>query len=155
VRILAPMTLATAAVRPQSFENHRAHSPIWIIAGMVLAVDVGFRVVEAVQEPSARVMWHAAAAAALLVVWFVGRHNAQIVQDRVIRLEMRLRLERALPPSQRGDVDRLSLGQLVALRFAGDAELPALVADVLRENIASRDDIKRRVKDWQADWLRV
>jgi len=108
-----------------------------------------------VQEPNARVMWHATAAAALLVVWFAGRRNALVVQDRVIRLEMRLRLERVLPPSQRGDVDRLSLGQLVALRFAGDAELPALVADVLRENIASRDDIKRRVKDWQADWLRV
>jgi hypothetical protein len=92
---------------------------------------------------------------AVLVVWYESRRRAQIVQDRVIRLEMRVRLERVLGASRRLDIDRLTLPQLVGLRFASDAELPALVDDVLAGRITEPDAIKKRVKDWQADWLRV
>jgi hypothetical protein len=88
-------------------------------------------------------------------VWGTSRGKAQRMQDRIIRLEMRLRLERLLPPEQRADIAKLSLGQLVALRFASDAELPALAKDVVANRIEDRKEIKRRVKDWQADWLRV
>ena len=53
------------------------------------------------------------------------------------------------------DIERLGLGQLIALRFASDAELPALIDEVLAQGIRSRDEIKEKVKDWQADWMRV
>ena len=92
---------------------------------------------------------------AVLVVWYGNRRNAQIVQDRVIRVEMRVRLERVLGASRRLDIQRLTLKQLIALRFASDAELPALVDDVLANKISTPDEIKRRIRDWQADWLRV
>jgi hypothetical protein len=147
--------VSAEAVRPQSFENHRALAPLYLAAGAVLLADVIVRVVAAVREPGAAAIWAVVPAAALLVVWRASRSSAQVVQDRVIRLEMRLRLERVLPPAQHGDIARLTLGQLVALRFAGDAELPALVAAVLAENVTKRDDIKRRIRDWQADWLRA
>ncbi len=149
------MTTPSAAVRPQNFENHRAHAPWYLLAGAVIAGDFGRRVVEAARDPQAATIWAVAVGAAFVVVWNVSRRKAQIVQDRVIRLEMRLRLERVLPAGQRGDIDRLSLGQLIALRFASDAELPALVTAVLAEGVTMRSDIKRRIRDWQADWLRV
>lgn len=141
--------------RPQSFANHRAIAGVYIAAGLVLAADLVVRAVQAVRDPQLATIWPVVAGAALLVVWQVARGKALIVQDRVIRLETRLRLERVLPPEQRADVARLTLDQLLALRFASDAELPALVRDVLAQGTTDRDEIKRRVKSWQADWLRV
>ncbi len=149
------MSTTPVPAAPQSFANHRAFSPAYILAGAVLAGDVGYRVVQVVADPKGATIWAAVVGAALVIVWRTSRAKAQIVQDRVIRLEMRLRLERVLPQAQRGDIDRLTLGQLIALRFASDAELPALVRTVLDEGITSRNDIKRRVRDWQADWLRA
>src|SRR5438093_859001 len=119
--------MTDSAARPQSFANHRAVSPVYMLAGAVLAADVVVRVVQAARDPQAATIWAVVVAAALVIVWRASRARAQIVQDRVIRLEMRLRLERLLPPARRADIDRLAVGQLVALRFAGDAELPSLV----------------------------
>ena len=141
---------------PQSFENHRVRvPPAYLVAGIVLLVEAGRRVWIAARAPGFEAIWIVLVAGALLVVWFASRRNAQIVQDRVIRLEMHLRLERMLGPSRRADIARLALPELVALRFASDAELPALVDDVLAARITHPDDIKRRIQDWQADWLRV
>jgi Family of unknown function (DUF6526) len=149
------MNTPNAAVRPQSFANHRAVDPVFLVAGLVLVANVVVQAVRAAREPEASTIWAAVAAAAVVVVWRMSRAKALTVQDRLIRLEMRLRLERVLPPAQRGDIDRLALGQLIPLRFASDAELPALVTAVLAEGVTKRDDIKRRIRDWQADWLRV
>lgn len=142
--------------RPQSFANHRAlPSPAYLLAGLVLAVEFGHRAWIAYRHPAFWNLFAGFLGVALLVVWYASRRRAQIVQDRVIRLEMQLRLERLLGPARRGEIARLALDHLVALRFASDAELPALVGAVLEGELASPDDIKRRVKDWQADWLRV
>jgi hypothetical protein len=73
----------------------------------------------------------------------------------VIRLEMRLRLREQLPADLQPVIANLTLDQLVALRFAGDAELVDLVRITLRDNLASRKAIKQLVKDWQGDHLRV
>jgi hypothetical protein len=73
----------------------------------------------------------------------------------VIRLEMRLRLRELLPSPMQSRILEFSTGQLIAMRFAGDAELPALATKVLQENIQSRTAIKQLVKDWQPDMLRV
>ena len=76
-------------------------------------------------------------------------------QDRVIRLEERLRMRELLPADLKSRIQEFSADQLIALRFASDAELPDLAATVLRDNIQARDAIKKMVKDWRADEQRV
>src|SRR5262245_61424241 len=92
---------------------------------------------------------------ALLLLFFSVRVQVLTVQDRVIRLEMRLRLRDALPPDLQTHIGGLSHKQLVALRFASDAELPALVREVLAGTLKTQKDIKSRVREWQADYLRA
>ncbi|MBP9892938.1 MAG: hypothetical protein KBG84_13625 [Planctomycetes bacterium] len=94
-------------------------------------------------------------ALALLGLFLYGRLFALTVQDRVIRLEMRLRLQQVLPDDLKSRVHDLSRDQLVALRFASDAEMPELVRSVLSEAITDREEIKKRIKEWQPDHLRV
>jgi hypothetical protein len=77
------------------------------------------------------------------------------VQNREIRLEMRLRLREVLPTALAPRIRELSVKQLIALRFASDAELPALVERVLGGEFAKPKEIKAAVKDWQPDHLRV
>jgi len=77
------------------------------------------------------------------------------VQDRVIRLEMRLRLSEVLPADLKGRIPELTTRQLVGLRFASDAELPDLVRRVLAGSLANPTDIKKAVAHWQGDYLRA
>jgi len=94
-------------------------------------------------------------AAALVVLVFEARLFALAVQDRVIRLEERLRYERVLPEELRWRADELSVNQFVALRFAGDDELPALMRKCLDEKVTSRKAIKQLIKRWRPDYLRA
>jgi hypothetical protein len=91
----------------------------------------------------------------LLTLAFLSRSQAVTVQDRVIRLEMRLRLRQILPPELQTRVQDLTHRQLVALRFASDAELPVLVREILDGKLTTGKEIKLRVKNWQGDWLRA
>ncbi len=93
--------------------------------------------------------------AALIALFVFGRNSTLAVQNRLIRLEMRLRLAGLLPPELRSRIPEFTLDQLVSLRFAGDAELPALARKVLDEKLNDRKAIKQLVKDWQADYLRA
>ncbi len=94
-------------------------------------------------------------ATAFVILVFYARVFSLTVQDRVIRLEMRLRLERALSPDLRSRIAEFTVPQLVSLRFASDQELPLLAQQVLDEKLNDRKTIKRRIKDWQADFLRA
>ena len=94
-------------------------------------------------------------AAALVVFMFTARLMALRVQDRVIRLEERLRCERLLPADLRPRIGEFTTGQLVALRFASDGELPELARKVLDEKLTERKAIKQQVKNWRADYLRA
>lgn len=94
-------------------------------------------------------------AIALIIVAVYARMFALTVQDRVIRLEMRLRLEGVLPPDLKPVIPKLSVDQLVALRFASDAELPTLCRRVLEEKLTKRAAIKQLIKTWKADYLRA
>jgi hypothetical protein len=94
-------------------------------------------------------------AAALLTLGFLARTQALAVQDRLIRLEMRLRLRGILPPDLHPSIDTLTARQLVALRFASDAELAELVREVVAGKLSTTKDIKMRIKNWQADWQRA
>jgi len=94
-----------------------------------------------------------AAAFVVLVLW--ARQFALAVQDRVIRLEERLRYERVLPADLQARSGELTLGQIVSLRFASDAELSALARKVLDEKMTERKAIKQLIKKWKPDYLRA
>ena len=84
-----------------------------------------------------------------------ARNFALTVQNRVIRLEERMRLERLLPEDLKPRIGEFTCGQLVAMRFACDAELPALARKVLTDNIQAGKTIKQMVQNWRADYLRA
>jgi hypothetical protein len=95
------------------------------------------------------------AALALVLVMFHARLFALRVQDRVIRLEERQRMRLVLPEDLKGRIGEFSPGQLVALRFASDTELPELARKVLTDRITDSKAIKQMVKNWRADYLRA
>ena len=139
----------------QNYANHRKlPSPAFMSVFLILAVNVVWQAIGVFQAPGFGSVLALLVAMALIVVAYASRRNAQIVQDRLIRLEMRLRLERVLPPERHDDIALLTLPQVVGLRFASDAELPALVQETLAQALTN-DAIKKKIGAWQADWLRV
>ena len=139
----------------QSYANHRSVDiSLYVIALILLAAALC---------SGAGIVYGAglyAASALLIVLACLGtllrlRVYALRVQDRIIRLEMRLRLDRVLTGDLAGKGATLSLRQLIGLRYASDEELPELVRNVIEHNITNADDIKKLVKNWQADHLRV
>jgi uncharacterized protein DUF6526 len=94
-------------------------------------------------------------AAALVVLVFEARLFALAVQDRVIRLEERLRYAQVLPADLQARIGELTINQIVSLRFACDAELPALAQKVLDEKLMERKAIKQLIKSWKPDYQRA
>jgi len=94
-------------------------------------------------------------AAALFLGILYARLFALAVQDRLIRLEERVRYERVLPEELRWRADELTVNQFVSLRFASDDELPTLMKKVLDEKVTSRKAIKQLIKNWRPDYLRA
>jgi hypothetical protein len=141
--------------RPQNFANHRRLVPGYHFAvfGALVAYLV-YALVQLFRAPSLATAISTLLALALLGMFFYVRIFALAVQDRIIRLEMRLRLKEILPPDLKARIGELDKDQLIGLRFAGDAEMADLMREVLTNGIHDRDEIKRRVKDWQADYWR-
>ncbi|MEO6067626.1 MAG: DUF6526 family protein [Gemmatimonadota bacterium] len=141
---------------PQKFENHVRLIPGYhfVLLGIV-TVNFILRIIWAVRTPSLVNLWGIVMAVAfVLMAWYL-RSFPLSVQDRVIRLEERMRLGRLLPPDLRPRLGEFTRGQLVGLRFASDEELPALAARVLNEGITSKRAIKAMVTQWRADHLRA
>jgi hypothetical protein len=140
---------------PQSLENHaRLDPPVHFFLFPVAAATFIWMIVNLVKSPD---IPHAALvvlAAAGLVGAFKIRLYALKVQDRVIRLEERLRLATILPERLRGSIGDLTESQLVALRFASDSELAGLVEKALSSNLKN-SDIKKEIKTWRPDYFRV
>lgn len=140
----------------QNLANHtRLPQPAYIAAGLVLFANLLWTVWIFFHYRSYATALAVATAAALIVVAVYARSNAQIVQDRLIRLEERLRLANILPADLKARIGELSLDQLIGLRFAGDAEVTDLTREVLAGNLRDRKAIKAKVRNWRADWLRV
>lgn len=142
--------------QPQSFKNHaRLFPPFHFFVIPVLFLNFLNSIRHVWLAPSLSTVFALIVAAALLMLGFLSRIMALTVQDRLIRLEMRLRLREVLPSDLQARVGDLSVKQLIALRFACNAELPDLVREVLAGKLATQKEIKQRVKEWQADYLRA
>ena len=140
----------------QTYKNHASLRPAYHYFVLpVLLTNALLAIRSLVQAPSLDTTWAFVVAFALLTLAFVARVMALTVQDRVIRLEMRLRLRETLPPDLKARIYELTPRQLVAMRFASDQEMPELMREVLAGNLASPKAIKTRVKNWQADYLRA
>jgi hypothetical protein len=140
----------------QSYQKHARWLPGFHFFVMpVLLVNLLNSIRHVWQNPTLHFGWEVVVAAALVMLGLMSRQQAVTVQDRLIRLEMRLRLRGLLPPDLQPGINELSHRQLVALRFASDAEMAELVRDVLAGKLATTKDIKLRIKSWQADWLRA
>ena len=138
----------------QSFANHVRWDPAFHFFGMpVLLITFIASIVYAVRFPSLMSGWAVVFFAAALLLALKSRLYALRVQDRVIRLEERLRLA-TLRPELRGRVGELSEPQLIGLRFACDTEAAALAERALKEKLSQRD-IKKSVVGWRADYWRV
>ena len=140
----------------QSFQNHTRFVPAFHYFVLpMLVVNFVWHVMQMVRHFDAGSVIGCLTAFALIVLAFYGRVFALTVQDRVIRLEMRLRLQQLLSADLRTRILDFTPAQLVALRYASDAELPNLARKVLDEKITDRKAIKQLVKDWQGDYLRA
>jgi hypothetical protein len=144
------------AEREQSYKTHaRFLPPFHFFVLPVLLVNALNAVRHLYQDPVRSTAWGVIVAVALLMLALLTRTMILMVQDRVIRLEMRLRLRDCLPTDLRTRIGEITPKQLVALRFAGDDEIAELVREVLGGRLQTGKDIKMRVKDWQGDFLRA
>ena len=141
---------------PQSFKNHAKFIPLYHgFALPVAAINALWLLYRAATRPSWDSVIAAAMGIVLAMVFVTLRVFALTVQDRVIRLEMRLRLRELLPADLQARIPEFTHHQLVAMRFASDRELPALARKVLDDRITDRKAIKMLIQDWQADHLRA
>jgi len=140
---------------PQNFSNHtRFDPPFHFFILPVFAITLIMTIVHLVRRPGLHSAWLVIVMIAALAAIFKIRLNALKVQDRIIRLEERLRLASLLDPALRPRIPELTESQLIALRFASDAELPALAARALNEKLA-RAEIKKAIQHWRPDYWRV
>ena len=141
----------------QNFSNHTKFVPAFHFFTLpVLVLNLGWSCYRwKISEFSFGGLVNVLLGVALILGFLFARLFALTVQDRVIRLEERLRLERLLPDDLKLRIEEFSISQLVGLRFACDAELPALARKVLAENLRDRRQIKRLVQNWKPDYLRV
>jgi uncharacterized protein DUF6526 len=141
----------------QSFQNHAKWVPPYHFFVLpVLLINLGFSIFWCVKA------WFTVSgvlsvvfAAALFVGMAMARAMVMRVQDRVIRIEERIRFERLLPADMHARIGEFTMDQLVALRFASNAELPELARKVLEEKVKDRKAIKQMIKTWRPDFARA
>lgn len=141
---------------PQSYQNHVRRLPLsYMVMALIVIANIlwsGYRLTSGLTGD--RVMAFLLSIA-LFIMALSARRQTLTVQNRVVRLEMRHRFRELLPAEVAARACALAIPQLVALRFAGDAELPELVHEVLSGQLTDPKAIKQRVKEWQADHLRA
>jgi hypothetical protein len=140
----------------QNYKNHvRLFPPFHFFVLPVFMINVIVAAWLAYQAPSRLSVWQLVVAVALLLAALTARVMALAVQDRVIRLEMRLRMREVLPADLQPRIGDITRDQCVALRFASDAELPGLLRRVFAGELKTPRDIKKQITHWQGDYLRA
>jgi hypothetical protein len=139
----------------QSFKKHTMWDPPFhFFAAPVGIFLLILSIIDVVKNPSWMTAIHVLAVLWIIAIMFKARLYAMKVQDRVIRLEERLRLQAVLPAALQPRIADLNIDQLIGLRFASDAELPGLVQRALGGNW-NRKQIKEAIQNWRADNWRV
>ena len=139
----------------QDYANHGRTDPVFHrFLVPVSALTIIVALVNVCRHPGFNSAWLVLVSVAAGVALFKMRLYSLKVQDRVIRLEERLRLQQLLSEPLRSQIDQLTVGQLVALRFACDTELPALSVRAINEKL-SKDELKKAVTSWRPDHFRV
>ena len=140
----------------QTYKNHiRFFPPFHFFVLPVFLINVIVSGWLLYRTPSRLGVWQLVVAVALLLAALTARVMALAVQDRVIRLEMRLRMREVLPSDLQARIPMITREQCVALRFASDAELPGLVRKIVGGELKTPAEIKRQITNWQADYLRA
>lgn len=141
--------------KPQNYANHVRFDP-WFhfFLGPVSFITFIWTIVHVIRHPHAASAWAVVVAFAWIVFLVKMRLYSLKVQDRVIRLEERMRLALLLPESQHALIAKLTVPQMIALRFASDAELPILAGRAVQENLTQKQ-IKQAIQNWRADTHRV
>jgi hypothetical protein len=140
---------------PQTLSNHAQIDPLFhFFLIPVFFISWIVSVVQCIRDPGLLSGWMVVFMAALLVAAFKIRLYALKVQDRLIRLEERLRLSTALPDHLRSQIPKLTEKQLIAIRFASDEEVPTLVERTLAQNLLPKA-IKTSIRNWRPDYWRV
>jgi hypothetical protein len=144
-----------ASATTQSFANHaRLDPPFHFVLAPISLAAIILSIVLLVRQPGIGSVLGVLLSIGLFLLAAKARSYALKVQDRVIRLEERLRLSMLLPEAARPRIVELSEPQLIALRFASDAELPALALRALNEGLTKKQ-IKASIQSWRADYFRV
>jgi dolichyl-phosphate-mannose--protein O-mannosyl transferase len=140
----------------QNFENHARFVPLFhFVVAPIFLLNIVWSIVRVIRHVSFESVVSLLVAVALFLLALTARLMALTVQDRVIRLEMRLRMQEQLPPELRARIREFTVDQMISLRFASDAELPSLAQRVLDEKLTNRTAIKKLIRDWQPDFLRA
>jgi hypothetical protein len=141
--------------QPQNLKNHaRFDPPFHFVLLIVFLANLIISIVYVVKHPCFYSAWFVVLSVAAILALLKMRTYPLKVQDRVIRLEERLRLQALAPSEWHSQIYRLSEDQLIALRFAADDEVVELAKQALEHNL-TRKQIKERIKDWRGDYWRV
>lgn len=140
--------------KTQSFKSHAAWQPLYhFVAAPIALLNLIIQVRHAYYYGTRYAWWNVVLAIGFFALVFSARLMALAVQDRLIRLEMRLKLRELGVPD--ADIRRITVRQFVGLRFASDEELPGLVQRVLKGELTEQKAIKAAITNWQADWQRA
>jgi hypothetical protein len=141
--------------QPQTYANHARFDPAFhYFAAPVFLINVIYRIVEVFHHLTFGRIWSAVLALALLVLSFLTRTYALRVQDRIIRMEERVRIAAVASPETLARMDEFTLPQFVALRFAPWSELGPLADRALAEKLSAKQ-IKQAIVAWRPDTHRV
>ncbi len=141
----------------QSFENHSRYVPMYhYVALPILIANVFVAGVASFQNGMTGMgMWNVLVAVALVLLAWQARAMPLTAQNRVIRLEERMRIREKLPPHLRDRADEIRPSHLVGLRFASDEEVGQLAERCLSGELKTSKEIKRAIRKWRPDNLRV
>ena len=140
----------------QNYSNHRRWYPLFhFVVQPLLVLNFLSHLVRFIMTPSWELAFWTLLSITLVLLAFASRLMALKAQDRVIRLEERLRYKDILSPEVVERANALSVGQMIALRFASDGELSGLIERTLNGEFAKNRDIKKAITNWRADHLRV